>query len=56
MRMRRLGGFAKKWVTKVLFPPEKIRIFGPKTAILPQNMLSWAQIGLAGSLGALLVV
>ena len=55
MRMRRLGGFAKKWVTKVLFPPEKIRIFGPKTAILPQNMHFWANIGPAVSFGALLI-
>ena len=40
---------------KLLLPAVKIRIFGSKTAILPQNMLSWAYNGLAGSFGALLV-
>ena len=45
------------WVTKLLLPPVKIRIFGPKKGqILLQNMLSSAHIGLAGSFCALLVV
>ena len=44
------------WVTKLLLPPVKIRIFGPKKGqILLQNMLSSAHIGLAGSFCALLV-
>ena len=40
---------------KLLLPAVKIRIFGSKTATLPQSMLSWAYLGLAGSFGALLV-
>ena len=44
------------WVPKLLLPPVKIRFVGPKKANLAQNMLSWADIGLAGSFGALLVV
>ena len=43
------------WVQKLLLPPVKIRIFGPKWPFLPQNMLSWAHIGHAISFGALLV-
>ena len=42
-------------VPKLLLPPKMSRMFGPKMAIFPQNMLSWAHIGLAGSFGALLV-
>ena len=37
------------WLPKLLLPPVKIRIFGPKTAIFPQNMHSWAHIGPADS-------
>ena len=43
------------WVPKLLLPPIRIRIFGPKTSIFPQIMLSCAHIGLASSFGALLV-
>ena len=43
------------WVPELLLPPKIIRIFGPRTAILPRNMPSWTHIGLAGSFGALLV-
>ena len=35
--------------TKTFASSVKLRIFGPKTAILPQNIFSWAHIGLAGS-------
>ena len=47
--------FSDVWAPELLLPPEIIRMFGPKTAFLSQNMLSWAHIGLAGSFGALLV-
>ena len=55
MRMGRQGGFANKWVPKVLLSPVRIRIYGPKTAILPQNMHIRANIGPVVSFGALLV-
>ena len=45
--------FSYRWVPELLPPPKTIRMFGPKTAFLPQNMLSWAHTGLAGSFGAL---
>ena len=47
--------FSDVWAPELLLPPEIIRMFGPKTAFLSQNMLSWAHIGLAGSFGAQLV-
>ena len=42
MGARCLGVFSVTWVPKVLLPPIKIRIFGPKTAIFApkSNMLS----------------
>ena len=50
------------WVPKLLLSRVKIRTFaqiGPNLArkrqFLPQNMLSWAHIGLAGSFDTLLV-
>ena len=57
MGARCLGVFSVTWVPKVLLPPIKIRIFGPKTAIFApkSNMLSQAFIGLAGSFDALLI-
>ena len=42
-------------VPELLLPHKIIRMFGPKTAILPQNMLSSVHKGLAGSDNALLV-
>ena len=47
--------FSDMWVPELSPPPIVIRMFGQETAILPQNMLSWAHIGLAGSFGDLLV-
>ena len=55
MRTRCLGGFSDTWVPKLLLPPVKIRILGPKRPNLAQNMLSLAHGGLASSFGALLV-
>ena len=55
MQTKYPGGFSVMSVPKLLLHPVKLRIFGPKTAILPQNVFSWAHIGLAGSFGALLV-
>ena len=55
MQTKYPGGFSVRSVPKLLLHPVKLRIFGPKTAILPQNIFSWAHIGLAGSFSALLV-
>ena len=43
------------WVPELVLPPNTIRMFGPKTAILPPKYASWAHIGLADLFGALLV-
>ena len=47
--------FSDKWVPELLLHPKMTRMFGQKQPFLPQNMLSLAHIGLAGSFGALLV-
>ena len=53
--------FSDMWVPKLMVPPKKNRMFGPIMAILapkrpfwPQNMYILANIGLAGSFGAVL--
>ena len=38
----RYGGFPVTWVPKLLLPPVKIRIFGPKRPNLVKNMYSWS--------------
>ena len=47
--------FSDMWVPELLLPPKIIRISGLKRAFLPQNVLSWPHIGLAGIFGALSV-
>ena len=46
--------FSDIWVPELLLPPKMIIMFGPKRPFLPQNMLSLAHKGHAGSFGALL--
>ena len=43
------------WVPKLLLPPVKIRIFGPKTAIYAPKYAFSGTYKPAGSFGALLV-
>ena len=56
MRTRCQSGLLICGYQKFCSLPKKPGCFSQKRPFFPQNMLSWAQIGLAGSLGALLVV
>ena len=43
MQTRCLGGFFVTWVPKLLLPPIRIRIFGPKKAIFGPKFVLWAE-------------
>ena len=43
------------FVPRLKLHPKIIRIIGPKRPFLPQDMLSWAHLGLAGLFDTLLV-
>ena len=39
------GGFSVMWVQKLLLPPVRIKIFGPKRQNIVQNMYFWPFFG-----------
>ena len=47
--------FSDMWLQEILLPPKIIRMFGPKSANFAPKYAFGAHIGLAGSLGTLLV-
>ena len=55
MGTRCLGGLLICWYQNFCSLPQYLGCLAQKRPFLPQNMHSWAHIGLAGSFGALLV-